>query len=144
MKQKIVSVKIVKRIFLVINFKEDFIMKKIEIFDPAMCCTTGVCGPSIDPELMRVATVINSLKEKGIVINRHGLSSEPQDFITNKVISNILQKEGADILPVTLMDGEVAKTKEYPTNDELSKWLNIEINTKQSKSSSCCGSKGCC
>ena len=43
-------------------------MKNIEIFDPAMCCSTGVCGPSIDPELLRVATVINSLKEKGIII----------------------------------------------------------------------------
>jgi len=103
-------------------------MKKIEIFDPAMCCSTGVCGPSIDPELMRIAGVINSLKEKGIIIKRHGLSNEPQDFVTNKVISDILQKEGADVLPVTLVDGEVAKTKEYPTNEELSKWLEIEIN----------------
>lgn len=119
-------------------------MKKIEIFDPAMCCSTGVCGPSIDPELMRMATVINSLKEKGIVINRHGLSSEPQDFITNQVISNILQKEGADILPVTLVDDKVAKTKEYPTNEELSKWLNIEITMKQSNENSCCGPEGCC
>jgi len=121
-------------------------MKKIEIFDPAMCCSTGVCGPSIDPELMRMATVINALKEKGIIIKRHGLSSEPQDFISNKIISDILQKEGADILPVTLVDGEVAKTKGYPTNEELSKWLDIEIKTKQpEKKGSCgCGTKGCC
>ena len=120
-------------------------MKKVEIFDPAMCCSTGVCGPSIDPELMRVATVINALKEKGIVIKRHGLSSEPQDFISNKVISDILQKEGADILPVTLVDGEVAKTKVYPTNEELSTWLETEIDSKQpSKDNSCCcGPKGC-
>jgi len=121
-------------------------MKKIEIFDPAMCCSTGVCGPSIDPELMRMVTVINSLKEKRIIIKRHGLSSEPQDFISNKVISDILQKEGADVLPVTLIDDEVVKTKEYPTNEELSKWLNIEIRTKPAvKKGGCgCGSKGCC
>ena len=126
------------------NFKEDFIMKKIEIFDPAMCCSTGVCGPSIDPELMRMATIINSLKEKGIVIKRHGLSNEPQDFISNKIISDILQKDGADILPVTLLDGEVVKIKEYPTNEELSNWLGIEINMKQQKESDgCCGAKGC-
>lgn len=121
-------------------------MKKIEIFDPAMCCSTGVCGPSIDPELMRVATVINTLKEKGIVIKRHGLSTEPQDFISNNVISDILQKEGSNVLPVTLVDGEVAKTKEYPTNDELSNWLGIEINSKQPRKNGgcCCGSNGCC
>jgi len=121
-------------------------MKKIEIFDPAMCCSTGVCGPSIDPALLRVATVINTLKEKGIIIKRHGLSSEPQDFITNKVISDLLQKEGADILPVTLVDGEITKTKEYPTSEELSKWLNIELSTKQPAKNGgcCCGPKGCC
>ncbi len=87
-------------------------MKKIEIFDPAMCCSTGVCGPSIDPELIRIASVINALKQKGIIVKRHGLSSEPQDFISSKVISDILQKEGAGILPVTLVDGKVAKEKE--------------------------------
>jgi hypothetical protein len=121
-------------------------MKNIELFDPAMCCSTGVCGPSIDPELMRIATVINTLKQKGIVIKRHGLSSEPQDFIANKVISDLLQKEGADILPVTLIDGEVAKTGKYPTNAELSEWLGIEITRRHFKvtGQSCCGLKGCC
>ncbi len=120
-------------------------MKNIEIFDPVMCCSTGVCGPSIDPELLRVATVIKLLKEKGIVIKRHGLSSEPQDFITNNIISEILQKEGADILPITLVDGKIVKTKSYPTNEELSAWLGVEISAKpQKKNSCCCGPKGCC
>lgn len=120
-------------------------MKSIENFDPAMCCSTGVCGPSIDPELLRVATVINSLREKGIIIKRHGLSNEPQNFISNKVINEILQKEGADILPVTLADGEIVKTKSYPTNEELSALLGVEISTKpQRESGCCCGPKGCC
>jgi hypothetical protein len=120
-------------------------MKNIEIFDPAMCCSTGVCGPSIDTELMRIATIINALKEKNIVITRHGLASEPQDFIANKVVNELLQKEGAAILPITLVDGEVAKTEQYPTNEELAKWLDTEIKTNQPvKTSCCCGSKGCC
>lgn len=120
-------------------------MKNIEIFDPAMCCVTGVCGPSIDPELLRMATVIHSLQEKGIFIKRHGLANEPQDFISNQVINELLQKEGADILPVTLVDGKVSKTKEYPTNEELSKWLDVKINIKQGVTiGGCCGTKGCC
>ncbi|HWR30736.1 MAG TPA: arsenite efflux transporter metallochaperone ArsD [Negativicutes bacterium] len=121
-------------------------MKKIEIFDPAMCCSTGVCGPSIDPELMRITTVINALKEQGVIIQRHGLSSEPQDFIANKVIGDILQKEGAEVLPVTLVDGKVAKTKEYPTNEDLSAWLDMAIKPRlRVKKSGCgCGTKGCC
>jgi len=102
-------------------------MKKIEIFDPAMCCPTGVCGPAIDPELLRIATVVNSLKEKGINISRHGLTSEPMVFITNQVINDILQHDGAEVLPVTLVDGQVAKTKSYPSNQELSDWLGLQI-----------------
>lgn len=102
-------------------------MKNIEIFDPAMCCATGVCGPAIDPELLRIATVINSLQEKGIIIGRHGLSHDPMAFIANQVINDILQKEGAEILPVTLVDGQVAKTKTYPSNQELSAWLGIPV-----------------
>ena len=39
-------------------------MKKIEIFDPAMCCPTGLCGTNINPELMRIAVVIESLKKQ--------------------------------------------------------------------------------
>jgi len=120
-------------------------MKNIEIFDPAMCCSTGVCGPSIDPELMRLATVINSLKEKGIVITRHGLANEPQDFISNKIISDLLEREGAEILPVTLVNGEIAKTKIYPTNSELANWLGIDFDNKLPlKQSGCCGPEGCC
>jgi hypothetical protein len=102
-------------------------MKKIEIFDPAMCCATGVCGPAIDPELLRMAVVIDNLKEKSVDISRHGLSNEPMEFINNKLINDLLRKEGADILPVTLLDGQVAKTRAYPTNQELSDWLGIPV-----------------
>ncbi|MEQ8201104.1 MAG: arsenite efflux transporter metallochaperone ArsD [Syntrophomonadaceae bacterium] len=102
-------------------------MKKIEIFDPAMCCATGVCGPSIDPELLRVATAINSLQQKGVDISRHGLSTDPMVFITNQTINDLLQKEGAGILPATLVDGQVVKTRSYPTNQEFSDWSGITV-----------------
>jgi len=52
-------------------------MKTIEIFDPAMCCPTGLCGPNINPELMRMATVTETLKRKGINITRHNLRMNP-------------------------------------------------------------------
>lgn len=121
-------------------------MKKIDIFDPAMCCSTGVCGPSVDKDLMRVAIVVSSLKEQGIDISRHNLSSEPQDFVSNKIISEILQTEGADVLPVTLADGEIVKTREYPTNGELSKWLGVAVDTTKPAPTCCQDSdnSGCC
>lgn len=123
-------------------------MKKVEVFDPAMCCATGVCGPSIDPELIRIATIINALKEKGVDITRYGLSSDPQAFVANKTVNELLEKAGADVLPVTLVNGTVVKTKVYPTTEELVEWLGVDIKAVQpdkgENGGCCCGSKGCC
>lgn len=100
-------------------------MKKMIIFDPAMCCSTGVCGPGVDPELLRVATVLNNLKNKGVVVERFNLTSNPQAFVDNKVINELLNTEGVDVLPVIVVDGEVVKTKAYPTNEEFCTMLDI-------------------
>ena len=87
-------------------------MKEIEIFDPAMCCSTGVCGPSVDKNLLRIATLIDTLKNMGIEVKRHNLSSEPQAFIHNEKVKQLLQEKGADVLPITLVGGEIAVRKE--------------------------------
>lgn len=119
-------------------------MNKIEIFDPAMCCSTGICGPSIDPELMRIATIVSSLNEKGIDIVRYGLSDNPQAFIANKIVSGLLQEEGAEILPITLLNNVVVKNKAYPTNTELSEWLGIKMKITEKSGGCCRKSSGCC
>jgi hypothetical protein len=28
---------------------------RLDVFDPAMCCSTGVCGPEVDPQLVQFA-----------------------------------------------------------------------------------------
>lgn len=122
-------------------------MKRLEIFEPAMCCATGVCGPSIDPELMRVAMVLNGISKDGIDIKRHNLSSEPQNFIACKVVSDMLTKDGVDVLPITLLDGEFMKAKAYPTNEEFALWLGLKVAAKRTikRVRSCrCGSGSCC
>ncbi|QAA32991.1 arsenite efflux transporter metallochaperone ArsD [Clostridium manihotivorum] len=103
-------------------------MKKMIIFDPAMCCSTGVCGPSIDPELLRVATVLNNLKSRGIIVERYNLTNNPQAFLDNKEINELLNSDGIDILPVTMVEGVVVKTKAYPTNEEFCSMLDIPEN----------------
>lgn len=130
-------------LFLISNnnfiFLCTYTMKILEIFEPAMCCSTWVCWPSINPDLLRISTVINALKGKWFPIKRYNLSSNPQDFVSNKIINDLLQKEGSDILPITILDDELIKTKEYPTNEELSSWLNIDILSNQSKNNdNCC------
>jgi hypothetical protein len=100
-------------------------MKKMIIFDPAMCCPTGVCGPSVDPELLRVSTALNTLKKKGFLVERYNLTNNPQAYVDNKTINDLLNTDGVDILPVTMVDGAVVKTKAYPTNEEICEMLDI-------------------
>jgi hypothetical protein len=127
-------------------------MKKMIIFDPAMCCSTGVCGPSVDKDLLRVSTVLNNLKNKGVIVERHNLTNNPQIFVDTKVISTMLLKEGVEVLPVTMVDGEVVKTKAYLTNEEFLSLLELpadflKVTIKKpsaAKVKSCGCGDGCC
>ncbi|WP_404450682.1 arsenite efflux transporter metallochaperone ArsD [Virgibacillus necropolis] len=100
-------------------------MTKLEIFDPAMCCSTGVCGPSVDPELIRVASAVFSLQKKGFNIKRYNLANEPGEFVDNKIVNNFLEEKGPDSLPVVMLDGEIVLESDYPSNAQLSMWFNI-------------------
>lgn len=124
-------------------------MKKMIIFDPAMCCSTGVCGPSVNKELLRVSTTLNTLKKKGIVVERYNLTSNPQVFVDNKIINEMLNNDGIEVLPVTMVDEIIVKTKAYPTTEEFCKFLEITeeflkepIEIKKAKGCGCKG--GCC
>ena len=130
-------------------------MTKMMIFEQAMYCSTGVCGPSVDKELLRVSTVINNLSKKGVLVERYNLSSNPQIFIDNKVINEMLNKDGIEVLPITMVDGAVVKTKTYPTNYEFCDLLNVVENylkasinsakvTLKVKSKGCGCGDGCC
>ena len=119
-------------------------MKKIEIYDPAMCCSMGICGASVDKELLRVATVIENLTRKGAQISRFNLSSQPNAFVENQLINDQLKQHGPEILPIILVDGEIVKTKSYPSNEEFAEWTGIQVNFKPKKKGCCCSDGGCC
>lgn len=120
--------------------------KKIEIFEPGMCCPTGLCGPSIDSEVLRISTVVNTLEKKGIAIKRYNLTSNTKEFVSNKIINELLSKEGENVLPVTLVEGKVEKKKAYPTNEEFTKLTGIiiEQNKPKKTTSGCCSGGKCC
>lgn len=124
-------------------------MKRMVIFDPAMCCSTGVCGPSVNKELLRVASVLNNLKEKGVLVERYNLANNPQIFVDNKEINSLLNRDGVDVLPVTMVDGAVVKTKDYPTDEEFCSLLELpeaylRATVKIKPKSGGCGCKGGC
>jgi hypothetical protein len=129
-------------------------MKKMQIFEPAMCCDTGLCGVGVDPELLRISTVLNSLNKNGVPVERFNLSSAPQVFVTNKVVNSFVREKGVEELPLITLDGEIIMTGRYPTNDEFVTLLNIpknylgeqEVAQEASDESEgcCCSGGGCC
>ena len=100
---------------------------QIEIFDPPMCCPSGLCGPDIDPALLDVNEAILKVKKEfdgQVKIERYLLSQQGPKFMQQPEVMKRLQLHGVEILPLTLVDGKVVKEKSYPTYDELKKLIN--------------------
>ncbi len=99
---------------------------EIKIYEKALCCESGLCGPSIDPELLRLTTVVRSLNKKGFGVRRYNLSMSPMEFTKNEVVANLLKEKGVEILPITVNGSELLKTGAYPTNEEFALWTGLQ------------------
>lgn len=121
-------------------------MKKLMIYEPAMCCTTGVCGPSVDPELLRVTVMINQIKANGGDVERHNLTDNPMSFVTETKVNDLLNTQGIEVLPITILNGEVVKTGAYLSDEEMLKLLDLQIEKPAfvMSNTECGGTDGCC
>jgi arsenite methyltransferase len=81
---------------------------KIQVFDPPMCCSTGICGPGVDPALVTFSADLDWLKRQGIEVERYNLSQQTQAFVSNATVAAALKKDGNDCLPLILVDGKIA------------------------------------
>ena len=98
-------------------------MKSIQIYDPAMCCSSGVCGPDIDPILPQVAGFLHQLQEHGVKVERYNLSQQPMAFVQNAEVKALLQSEGVEALPLIFIDGQLALKGSYPDHGKRREWL---------------------
>lgn len=102
-------------------------MRKLQIFDPAMCCSTGVCGPSVDPALPRFSADLEWLKSKGLDVERYNLAQEIAAFTSNPVVKAALNSQGTKCLPLVLLDGSIVSEGVYPTREQLARLAGIEF-----------------
>lgn len=119
-------------------------MVKLEIFDPAMCCKTGICGTNADETLVTFASDLEWLKEQGVDVQRHGISLEPKQFAKNEVVSNVISVKGKGILPLILVDSKVISKGCYPSRKALSEMCRIKYNEEEAppvhrEENCCCG-----
>ena len=101
-------------------------MKRVEVFEPPMCCSTGVCGPKVDPALVRFAADLHWLANQRIVVERYNLAQQPQAFAANGVVKTALTEKGNACLPLILIDGNVISQGRYPARDELARLTGVD------------------
>jgi hypothetical protein len=121
----------------------------VEVYDPAMCCPTGVCGPGVDPALLRITRHLRWLQSRGVSVVRHGLAQEPGAFAANPRIAGLMAAFGDEALPATLVNGAVLAHGRYPTREELNTALAatavVAPDHSATTGTGCCTpGSGCC
>lgn len=127
-------------------------MSAVQVYDPSMCCSTGVCGPSVDPALTQFAADTAWLTKAGVDVRRYSLSAEPGKFTEEAQVTALLQGNGEDALPAVLVDGVLRCSGRYPTRAELAEWAGVPTQAPSpllmapadASDSGCgCGPEGC-
>jgi hypothetical protein len=123
-------------------------MKTLKIYDPAMCCSSGVCGPSVDPKLAKLAADVAFLKSRGVQVERFNLGHQPEAFTANPQVLSEMGQE-AQHLPIFLVEGNCKAKGRYPNRQELAEWFDLEVSarTELRMTTQCCddpSSEGCC
>ena len=101
-------------------------LKKLEVFDPPMCCSTGVCGPTVDPALVQFAADFQWLAGQGVQVERYNLAQQPQAFAASDTVKAALANYGNDGLPLLLVDGAIVSHGSYPTRKELARLVGLQ------------------
>jgi arsenite methyltransferase len=118
------------------------------LYEPAMCCQTGVCGPSVDQQLIDVREHLRWAEGRGATVIRHNLSSDPDAFVANPKVTGLMAAFGDAALPALVVDGEIAVHGRYPSRDELAGLLGTQVAAplQLSVSADGCGCEpgGCC
>ncbi len=126
-------------------------MTSIHVFDPALCCSSGVCGVEVDQQLVDFASDMNWLKEQAeqgkqdVRIARFNLAQQPLAFAENPTVRAFLERSGQEGLPLILVNGEIALTGRYPRRSELARWAGVAQPVAEAKpAGGCCSGSGCC
>ena len=91
----------------------------VEFFDPPMCCPTGLCGPTLDQTLLDVNEMIMTLQRDNLRVERYQMASNPNAFLGNAEVMNLVREKQMDALPIIVVRGKVIKVGAYPSAEEI-------------------------
>ncbi|RDB43743.1 arsenical resistance operon transcriptional repressor ArsD [Halomonas sp. DQ26W] len=119
-------------------------MKNIQVFDPSLCCSSGVCGVDVDQALVAFSADMEWAKHNGIPIKRFNLARDPMAFASHVVVKDFLARSGQEALPLILVDGQIALAGRYPNRGELSRWAGVTESSEQPATNpGCCAGNRC-
>ncbi len=119
-------------------------MTDIQVYDPALCCSTGVCGVDVDQALVSFSADVDWARQNGARIERFNLAQQPVAFAGNAVVKAFLERSGQNALPLVLVDGEVALAGRYPSREDLARWAGITPVGEPEAPAGCCAGSRCC
>ncbi len=103
-------------------------IQTLEVYDPPMCCGTGVCGPFVDTALVHFAADIDWLMRKGVKVDRYNLTQHPDVFVGNKLLVEAMKIEGTECLPIIIADGKIVSQGSYPEREALARIAGLRNN----------------
>lgn len=92
----------------------------VAIFDPPMCCSSGLCGPTIDPTLLAVGELVQDLIAQGVRVERYQLTSHPQAFMQYPEVLQLVRSQATAALPIVVVRGRIISSGVYPTREVIS------------------------
>jgi arsenite-transporting ATPase len=100
-------------------------MPSVHVYEPALCCNTGVCGEDVDQSLVEFTADLNHLTGRGADIARHNLANDPLAFASQDSVRSFLEVAGSEGLPLTTVDGVSVLTGAYPNRDQLLRYTGL-------------------
>jgi len=113
-------------------------MATLQVYDKPMCCSSGVCGPEVDPALVTFSVDLQWLAERGVRVQRINPAQEPALFAASELACRELREHGNECLPVIAVNDEVVSRGAYPSRRQLANWIGIELDELPVIASGCC------
>ncbi|CAN5477850.1 arsenite efflux transporter metallochaperone ArsD [soil metagenome] len=117
-------------------------MTGIQIFDKPLCCSSGVCGPDVDPALVTFSADLQWLTKQGVEVQRINPAQQPTLFAANELVRDELKKNGNNCLPLVVVNVAVVSRGSIPNRSQLAGWTGVPLRTLPELTvmkTGCCG-----
>ena len=117
-------------------------MTRLQIFDKPLCCSSGVCGPDVDPALVTFSADLQWLERQGVEVQRINPAHQPTLFAASELVREELKRHGSACLPVVVVNDAVVSRGVFPTRNQLAGWTGIALGSLPElpvTKTACCG-----